>query len=238
MVLNNSIRELIYINNNKNHYENNLRSILPNIDMFGVEKICQKNMIKISNKIIELKKVKKKKKIQIEKEEEPDSDIEELPDDEDGEEASEQKIKSDISYVEPVKSDKLTIISGDIDGSDIDEDVDEGLDVVEDLYEGDKSNDDKDPTEKMDLGQSFLANTAPGWGAAKAANDIGSDEKTDKSGGTKMDSLLFSCLERIHKKGGGITKPNLTQNFKPKENSGGSVGPIKKIQLTEKYDFF
>ena len=55
MVLNNSIRELIHINNNKNHYENNLRSILPNIDIYGVEEICQKNMIKISNKIIELK---------------------------------------------------------------------------------------------------------------------------------------------------------------------------------------
>ena len=67
MVLNNSIRELIYINNNKNHYENNLRSILPNIDIYGVEEICQKNMIKISNKIIELKKVKKKKKFMLKK---------------------------------------------------------------------------------------------------------------------------------------------------------------------------
>ena len=37
-------------------------------------------------------------------------------------------------------------------------------------------------------------------------------------------------------------RPNLTQNFKtlpsPKENYGGSGGPIKKIKLTEKYDFF
>ena len=227
MVLNNSIRELIYINNNKNHYENNLRSILPNIDIYGVEEICQKNMIKISNKIIELKKVKKKKKIKIDKEEEPDSDIEELPDDEDDEDdegESVQKIKSDISYVEPVKDVPLTIISGDIDGSDID--VDEGLDEVEDLGEvEDLDEGDKDPTEKMDLGQSFLANTAPGWGAAKA------DEKSDKSGGSNMDNMLFSCLERIHKKGGGI-------EAKPKENIGGSGTNIKKIKLTEKYDFF
>jgi hypothetical protein len=233
MVLNNSIRELIYINNNKNHYENNLRSILPDIDRFGIEEMCQKNMIKISNKIIELKKVKKKKKkIHVEKKEESDSDIEELPDEiSDDEASSEQKIKSDISYVEPpVKDDKLTNIPGDIEDSDID--VDEGLDkVVEDLDEGS----DKDPPEKMDLGPNFLATTAPGWGAAKA--DVKPDEKIDKSGGSNMDNMLFSCLERIHKKGGG-NKPNLTQNFKPKENYGGSGGPIKKIKLTEKYDFF
>ena len=63
MVLNNSIRELIYIKNNKNHYENNLRSILPNIDIFGVEEICQKNMIKISKqfKILYWSKILPKK---------------------------------------------------------------------------------------------------------------------------------------------------------------------------------
>jgi hypothetical protein len=233
MVLNNSIRELIYINNNKNHYENNLKSILPNIDMFGVEEIYQKNMIKISNKIIELKKGKKKREIHIEKVDIPDSDIEGLPDEiSDDEEESEQKIKSDISYVEPpVKDDKLTIISRDIDGSDID--VDEDLDeVVEDLDE----ESDKDPSQKIDLGPSFLATTAPEWGAA-VATDVKPDEKTDKSGVSNMDNMLFSCLERIHKKGGGNIKPNLTQNFKPKENYGGGAN-IKKIKLTEKYDFF
>jgi len=252
MVLNNSVREILLIQK-ENNYENNLRSILPDLDMFGIEEICQKNMIKISNKIIELKKIRKKKSdIIVEKEDIHDSDIhdsdtEVLPDslsdsDSDyGQIKSEQSIINDISYVEPpVNDNELTIISGDIDGSDID--VDEGLDEVEDLGEvEDLDEGDKDPTEKMDLGQSFLANTAPGWGAAKA------DEKSDKSGGTKMDSLLFSCLERIHKKGGGNNnnnnpRPNLTQNFKtirsPKENYGGSGANIKKIKLTEKYDFF
>ena len=50
--------------------------------------------------------------------------------------------------------------------------------------------------------------------------------------------MLFSCLERIHKKGGD--RPNLTSNLiqnQPKfSNSGG--GEIKKIKLTEHYDFF
>jgi hypothetical protein len=242
MVLNNSVREILLIQK-ENNYENNLRSILPDLDMFGIEEICQKNMIKISNKIIELKKIRKKKSdIIVEKEDIHDSDIhdsdtEVLPDslsdsDSDyGQIKSEQSIINDISYVEPpVNDNELTIISGDIDGSDID--VDEGLDEVEDLGEEYKEDED---VKKMNLGQSFISSTVPGWG------------EEAKSGGSNMDNMLFSCLERIHKKGGGNNnnnnpRPNLTQNFKtirsPKENYGGSGANIKKIQLTEKYNFF
>jgi len=242
MVLNNSVREILLIQK-ENNYENNLRSILPDLDMFGIEEICQKNMIKISNKIIELKKIRKKKSdIIVEKEDIHDSDIhdsdtEVLPDslsdsDSDyGQIKSEQSIINDISYVEPpVNDNELTIISGDIDGSDID--VDEGLDEVEDLGEEYKEDED---VKKMNLGQSFISSTVPGWG------------EEAKSGGSNMDNMLFSCLERIHKKGGGNNnnnnpRPNLTQNFKtilsPKENYGGSGANIKKIKLTEKYNFF
>ena len=202
MVLNNSIKELIYKNNNVHNFEYNLKPVSPITEFFDIKDKYLKNMAQNITKIIELKKKKKKKEIIVEKEDIHESDNE-LPDVLSDTDSDYEQNKSDISYVEPVKDDKLTIISGDIDGSDIDGsdiDIDEDLDeVVEDLD--------------------------------------GDNNDTSTVGGTNMDNLLFSCLERIHKKGGGTnSKPNLTQNF-PKENYDGGAN-IKKIKLTEKYDFF
>jgi hypothetical protein len=235
MVLNNSVREILLKQQEINNYENNLISILPDLDMFGIEEICKKNMIRIS-KIIELKKGRKRKKdIIVEKEDIQDSDIlpDELSDSESDYEQinSEPSIINDISYVEsPINDDKLTIISRDIDlDDDLNNDVDDDLnnDVDDDLnndVDGDLNNDLDD-----DLNDDF--------------NDDKDKNNDTLSGGDKMNNLLFGCLERIHKKGGNtINKPNLTQHIKtlpsPKENYGGSIGPIKKIKLTEKYDFF
>ena len=230
MSLSNSIRELIFKQQEINNTDINFNPVSRTItDFTSVEKIFTDNMIKNQHKIIELSKKSVKSKTSNVILDKVDS-ISEISDDEIESDLSEDNI-SDIkkSYedldhptddIEFIKSDIVedTLISPDIDSNEID---------IPDII-----NDDNDDTvEEMDIDvKDIKVDTTEGL------PDKSSDkpEKSDMSGG-KMDGLLFECLNKIHLKGGKT--PNLSQNFEmPKKEFSG--GEVKKIQLTEKYDFF
>ena len=237
MVLNSSIRNILLDLNEKNNYVNNLIPISGTIsELLSVETMYKSNIDKIQTKTIGLKSKSKSKKsekeIVVDKltEELSDDDEEEKEEDkeeEKEEDKEEEKDKNDdlkvsqlndIVYINPKIKDTNLLISRFIDDStpkdefiDLNIDLDEGIDedIVLDVKEEEEEKE-KEEKEK---------------------------EKPIKSDNDDLDKLLFKSLEKLH------NKPSLTQSNisdKPNEASGGGFSSVnvKKIKLTEKYDFF
>ena len=235
MVLNSSIRNILLDLNEKNNYVNNLIPISGTIsELLSVETMYKSNIDKIQTKTIGLKSKSKSKKsekeIVVDKltEELSDDDEEEKEEDkeeEKEEDKEEEKDKNDdlkvsqlndIVYIKPKIKDKNLLVSRFRDDSTPeDEFVDLNI-VDEDIDDMDEDIDDMD--EDIVL-------------------DVKDKEKPIKSNNDDLDKLLFKSLEKLH------NKPSLTQSKisdKPNEASGGGFSSVnvKKIKLTEKYDFF
>ena len=237
MVLNSSIRNILLDLNEKNNYVNNLIPISGTIsELLSVETMYKSNIDKIQTKTIGLKSKSKSKK--SEKEIVVDKLTEELSDDDEEEKEEDKEVEkeeykeevkdknddlkvsqlNDIVYINPKIKDTNLLISRFIDDStpkdefiDLNIDLDEGIDedIVLDVKEEEEEKE-KEEKEK---------------------------EKPIKSDNDDLDKLLFKSLEKLH------NKPSLTQSKisdKPNEASGGGFSSVnvKKIKLTEKYDFF
>ena len=241
MVLNSSIRNILLDLNEKNNYVNNLIPISGTIsELLSVETMYKSNIDKIQTKTIGLKSKSKSKKsekeIVVDKltEELSDDDEEEKEEDkeeEKEEDKEEEKDKNDdlkvsqlndIVYIKPKIKDKNLLVSRFIDDSTPeDEFVDLNI-VDEDIDDIDEDIDDMDEDIVLDV---------------KDVKDVKDKEKPIKSNNDDLDKLLFKSLEKLH------NKPSLTQSKisdKPNEASGGGFSSVnvKKIKLTEKYDFF
>jgi len=239
MVLNSSIRNLLLDLNERNNYVNNLISITGTIsELLSVDTMYKSNIDKIQSKTIELKSKSKskksEKKIVVDKltEELSDDDEEEKEEDKEVEkEEYKEEVKdknddlkvsqlNDIVYINPKIKDTNLLISRFIDDStpkdefiDLNIDLDEGID--EDIVLDVKEEEEEKEKEKEEKEK----------------------EKPIKSDNDDLDKLLFKSLEKLH------NKPSLTQSKisdKPNEASGGGFSSVnvKKIKLTEKYDFF
>jgi len=239
MVLNSSIRNLLLDLNERNNYVNNLISITGTIsELLSVDTMYKSNIDKIQSKTIELKSKSKskksEKKIVVDKltEELSDDDEEEKEEDKEVEkEEYKEEVKdknddlkvsqlNDIVYINPKIKDTNLLISRFIDDStpkdefiDLNIDLDEGID--EDIVLDVKEEEEEKEKEKEEKEK----------------------EKPIKSDNDDLDKLLFKSLEKLH------NKPSLTQSNisdKPNEASGGGFSSVnvKKIKLTEKYDFF
>jgi len=225
MGLSNSMREILIDLQNRNNYESNLKPMSKQTEFSTVEDLYHKTIIEIDKTIkLSKKSVKKKEEIVVDKVTEELSDSE-LSDTEDTTEDitkirnsySDLKttILNDIEYMDYDKSDNTAPISQDISSDNIDESIpllDEEMSTEETLETVDdievKSND-------------------------KRETDMTKGKESESSGGGNIDNMFFGCLDRIHKKGGN--KP-IKQTHVAKELPGG--GDVKKIKLTEKYDFF
>ena len=241
MVLNSSIRNILLDLNEKNNYVNNLIPISGTIsELLSVETMYKSNIDKIQTKTIGLKSKSKSKKsekeIVVDKltEELSDDDEEEKEEDkeeEKEEDKEEEKDKNDdlkvsqlndIVYIKPKIKDKNLLVSRFRDDSTPeDEFVDLNI-VDEDIDDIDEDIDDMDEDIVLDV---------------KDVKDVKDKEKPIKSNNDDLDKLLFKSLEKLH------NKPSLTQSKisdKPNEASGGGFSSVnvKKIKLTEKYDFF
>tara|TARA_B100000787_G_scaffold169020_1_gene159075 strand:- start:19 stop:714 length:696 start_codon:yes stop_codon:yes gene_type:complete len=231
MVLNKSMRNMLVAIQGRQHYENDLKPISGGIsELFGREEMYIRDRDKISSKSIKVKSksskssdnefVVEKLTEEISSEEDNDDDDNSMSDKEMSDIKEENKdlnvsISNDIVYVEPEIKDTNLLVSefvdqsGPINDNDMFGDVDidiEGKDIVEE-------------------------------------EDKGIDIDIVEGKSDKLDHMFFDSLDKLN------NKPNLTQidtqiisDNKPKEISGGNVlggGPhVKKIQLTEKYDFF
>ena len=252
MVLNSSIRNLLLDLNERNNYVNNLISITGTIsELLSVETMYKSNIDKIQTKTIELKSKSKSKskksEILVDKlteelsDEDDDEEDNKVEESDNKVEESDNKVKesekrlsdiknknedlkvpqlNDIVYINPKIKDNNLLISRFIDDStpkdefiDLNIDLDEGID--EDIVLDVKEEEEEKEKEKEEKEK----------------------EKPIKSDNDDLDKLLFKSLEKLH------NKPSLTQSKisdKPNEASGGGFSSVnvKKIKLTEKYDFF
>lgn len=236
MVLNKSMRNILVAIQGRQHYENDLKPISGGIsELFGREEMYIRDRDKISSKSIKVKSkssknsdnefVVEKLTEEISSEEDNDDDDNSMSDKEMSDIKEENKdlnvsISNDIVYVEPEIKDTNLLVSEFVDQSGPINDNDMFGDVDIDI----EGKEDKDKDIVVD-------------------RDIVEDIDIVEGKSDKLDHMFFDSLDKLN------NKPNLTQidtqiisDNKPKEISGGNVlggGPhVKKIQLTEKYDFF
>lgn len=238
MGLSNSIREILLNQQTINNYENNLKPVSKQTEFSTVEILHHRTMSEIDKTIkLSKKSSKKKEEIVIDK-------VEDISDEEEEELSEEIKdIKSsysdletstlnDVEYVDDNKNLEEPI-SQDISADNINEPVplldepetveslDNEINIEEEGLEEDLGEDEKDDIK-----------------GDKIENTINlSKELSKESSKQDMNNLFFHSLDNIKQKE-SQAKQTYKSNDKtiPMESSGG--GNIKKIQLTEKYDFF
>jgi len=230
MVLNKSMRNILVAIQGRQHYENDLKPISGGIsELFGREEMYIRDRDKISSKSIKVKSkssknsdnefVVEKLTEEISSEEDNDDDDNSMSDKEMSDIKEENKdlnvsISNDIVYVEPEIKDTNLLVSEFVDQSGPINDEDMFGDVDIDI-------------EGKDIVEDIVVD-----------RDIVEDIDIVEGKSDKLDHMFFDSLDRLN------NKPNLTliSDNKPKEISGGGNvlgGPhVKKIQLTEKYDFF
>ena len=235
MSLSNSIREILLKQQTINNYENNLKPVSKQTEFSTAEELHHKTMSEIDKTIkLSKKSFKKKEEIILDKVE-----VEELSDDEEDMSEEIKDIKNsysdlktatlnDIEYMDYDKLDKEAPISQDISAEQIDEPVpllDEPSESITKEITEDKINDVTDIAEE---------NT-------KSSKESSKEASSKESSKEDINSLFFNSLNNIKKKESQVKqtyKSNDSSTSAESSGGGGIDSNLKKIHLTEKYDFF
>ena len=230
MGLSNSMREILLKQQNINNYENNLKPVSKQTEFSTSEVLHHRTMSEIDKTVkLSKKSVKKKEEIILDK-------VEDISDDEEEDMSEEIKdIKNSYSDLETSKLNDIEYvdynknlqepISQDISADNINESV-----PLLDEPDTSKSLDDEINIEEeiVDIKDNKIENTI----------DL-SKESSKEPSNEDMNDLFFHSLDNIKQKESQVKqthKSNMPSST-PTESSGGG-GEFKKIQLTEKYDFF
>jgi len=221
MVLNKSMRNMLVAIQGRQYYENDLKPISGGIsELFGREEMYRRDRDKISSKSITLTSRSNKSsdnEFVVEKLTEEISSDEDNVDDNSMSDKEMSDIKEKNKDLNVSVLNDIVYVEPEIKDTNllvsgfVDQSGPVNEDIVEDL--------------DIDIVESGKAVLGEGV--------LGEDNKSDK-----LDHMFFDSLDRLN------NKPNLTQIIedKPISSGGGGIGGgsglVKKIQLTEKYDFF
>jgi hypothetical protein len=237
MGLSNSMREILLKQQSINNYENNLKPVSKQTEFSTSEVLHHRTMSEIDKTVkLSKKSVKKKEEIILDKVEEISDDeeedmSEEIKDIKDSYSDLETSKLNDIEYVDYNKN-LQEPISQDISADNINESVPllDEPDTAESL--DDEITIEEEEIVDMDIENDKIENTID-------LSKEPSKESSKESSNEDMNDLFFHSLDNIKQKESQVKqthKSNIPSST-PTESSGGG-GEFKKIQLTEKYDFF
>ena len=263
MGLSNSIRELLLENIERNNYVNDLKPVSKQTEFSTVEELHHKTIEE--SKKVKVKKTKDKtKEFKIDKIEssQKEEEEEEAKETADMIETFQKKNEDLLHSAEDISDDEDSdligidestdmIISQDVDGDD-DEEVEE-VEVEKPVEKSDKKpveKSDKKPVEKSDEKPVEKSDKKPVEKPVEKSdekpvekksvtkgNTKSSSKEEDSSKSTSINEFFESLNVKINSANEDKDKPEVKSTHKTSNDLSGGAN-IKKIKLTEKYDFF
>lgn len=237
MGLSNSIRELLLENIKRNNYVNDLKPVSKQIEFSTVEELHHKT-IEESKKIKVKKSKDKNKEFKIDKIESSQKEEEEEKETADMIETFQKKNEDLLHSADDISDDEDNdlieddgstdmVISQDVEDDDEEVEEVEEVEVEKPVEKSDEKHvekSDEKPVEKPDENKSVTKDTTKS-----------SSKKEDSSKSTSINEFFESLNVKINS--ANKDKPEVKSTHKTSNDLSGGAN-IKKIKLTEKYDFF